>query len=58
MDLLTKRELAKFLSISPKTIDRWVSEREIPFLRIGRLVRFEYDEIVAWLDGRRIAVAA
>ncbi len=49
--LLTKREIAYFLNVSIKTIDKKVSLNEIPFMKIGRLVRFNIREVLAWLNG-------
>ena len=49
--LLTKKEIANFLSVSIKMIDRKVHMNEIPFLRIGRLVRFSKKRILAWAEG-------
>ena len=46
--LLTKQELAQFLNVSIKMIDRKVSLNEIPFLKIGRLVRFSKREVLSW----------
>ncbi len=49
--LLTKNEIAKFLNVSVKMIDRKVHMNEIPFLKIGRLVRFSKKRILAWAEG-------
>jgi excisionase family DNA binding protein len=46
--LLTKKEVADFLSISIKMIDRKVSMNEIPFLKIGKLVRFDKEKVLRW----------
>lgn len=48
--LLTKQELAQFLNVSIKMIDRKVSMNEIPFLKIGRLVRFSKKKILSWAE--------
>lgn len=48
--LLTKQELANFLNVSIKMIDRKVSMNEIPFLKIGRLVRFSKKKILSWAE--------
>ena len=48
--LLTKREIADFLNVSVKMIDRKVSMNEIPFLKIGRLVRFDKKRVRAWAE--------
>lgn len=49
--LLNKRELAEFLNVSVKTIDKKVHLNEIPFMKIGRLVRFSKSKILAWAEG-------
>jgi excisionase family DNA binding protein len=46
--LLSKKEIATYLSISVKTIDKMVFYDEIPYLKVGRLVRFEKDKVLAW----------
>lgn len=49
--LLTKKELASFLNVSVKMIDRKVLLKEIPYLKIGSLVRFNKKEVLAWAQG-------
>lgn len=49
--LLTKQDVADFLQVSIKTIDKKVHLEEIPFLKIGRLVRFEKGIVLAWARG-------
>jgi excisionase family DNA binding protein len=39
--LLTTEQAAKYLTIKPWTLRAWVSQRKIPFVKIGRCVRFE-----------------
>lgn len=48
--LLTKQEIAKFLNVSIKMIDKKVHLNTIPFLKIGRLVRFSKSRILAWAE--------
>lgn len=48
--LLTKKELAEFLNVSIKMIDRKVHMNEIPHLKVGRLVRFNKRSILAWAN--------
>jgi hypothetical protein len=33
-----------------------VAERRIPYIKLGHLLRFDPDEITAWLDGQRVEV--
>lgn len=42
-------ELATILSISKNTIYSWISQRKIPYIKVGRLVRFDAKEIDRWL---------
>jgi len=53
-DILTKQELAEFLDVSERTIERWIVERAIPFIVLpkrGRKcnVRFLKSTIILWL---------
>jgi excisionase family DNA binding protein len=42
---ITKTELAKFLGVSPRTVDSYVSSRRIPYIKLGRLVRFRLADV-------------
>ncbi len=50
--LMTVREVARELGVSHHTIYSWVSQRRIPFLKIGRLLRFDATAIAQWLRER------
>lgn len=39
--LLKKEEMAAILRITPRTLEHWMAEGRIPFLRISRTVRFD-----------------
>lgn len=40
--LVSKQELAVALGVSPRTIDNWMAQRRIPFIRLSaRLIRFD-----------------
>ena len=52
--LLTARELAEYLGLSPATVLRRWRSGEIPGFRIAsNVVRFDRDEIHRWLDAKR-----
>ena len=48
--LLTMDELAERLGVTPRHIRRLVAERRVPFLRVGRFIRFDPAKIATWLD--------
>lgn len=52
MDVAT---LAAHLGLTVRTIRRKVAQGEIPFLKLGHLIRFDAVEINAWLDQARVA---
>lgn len=50
--LLTKEEFRVILKCKSATINHLVSSRQIPFLMIGKEVRFRLDSIEKWLEAR------
>jgi len=48
--LLTVHEVAAFLRSTPASIYDKVKRRVIPYLKLGRSVRFDADQIKAWLQ--------
>ncbi len=48
--LLTKKQLADRLALSPSFINKLMSEEGLPHFKIGRAVRFRVREVVAWLQ--------
>jgi len=53
-ELLDLEEVARRLSTSPRHIRRMVFERRIPFVKVGRFVRFVPDDLARWLDEQRV----
>jgi len=47
--LLTVQGLADYLGLKVSTIQRWVRERKVPTVQIGRTIRFERKEVVKHL---------
>jgi excisionase family DNA binding protein len=45
-------ELADRLGITVRHVRRLVAQRRVPYLKVGRLVRFDPVEIAEWLDTR------
>jgi excisionase family DNA binding protein len=44
--LLSKKEVAARLRISPRTLDQWMRAGRVPFLKIGRSVRFRFPAVL------------
>ena len=52
--LLRKRELAEKLAISKRTLDVWMQKGRIPFLKVGRSVRFRWPDVLEKLNAYRV----
>jgi excisionase family DNA binding protein len=46
--------VAEVLGVTPRHIQRLVAERRIPYLKVGRFVRFDRAELSVWLDEQRV----
>jgi excisionase family DNA binding protein len=53
-DLIDLPTLARRLGVNQRHIRRLVSERRIPFVKWGHLLRFDPAEIDAWIDHARV----
>ncbi len=51
--LLDRPTLAGLLGTSERHVRRLVAERRIPFIRVGRFIRFEPSATGRWLEERR-----
>jgi len=47
---LTIEEMAAYLKLAEQTIRRWVLNREIPYRKIKKVIRFRVSEIERWID--------
>jgi len=53
--LIGSGELAQRLGVSDRHIRRLVRERRIPYVRWGRVLRFDPAEIDEWVEANRTA---
>ena len=53
--LIDITELGKRTSIKTATLRKYVAKRKIPFVKVGRLVRFRPSEIDGWIASRAVA---
>ena len=47
------QELADLLGISKNTVYSWTCQKRIPYLKVGRLVKFDRGDIEGWIKGRK-----
>jgi excisionase family DNA binding protein len=58
MSLLTVKAVSERLQVKPSTVYLWAAQGTIPHLKLGRLLRFDRDEIEHWLLTCRHGVQA
>jgi len=52
--LLGVDELAEYLGVKKWTLYTWVSQRRIPFVKCGRLTKFDLRDIEHWIEENKI----
>ncbi|MBK4218088.1 helix-turn-helix domain-containing protein [Paracoccus caeni] len=52
---LSVEEIADYLGVSKDTVYGWISRREMPAHKVGRLWKFKIDEIDEWVRNGKAA---
>ena len=54
--VLTTKEAADFLQIPARTLENWRCNQRynLPYIKIGRLIRYRMIDLVAWINSSRI----
>jgi excisionase family DNA binding protein len=55
--LMTRCEAASLLGVRPQTLAAWASTKRypLPYVKVGRLVRYRRDDLLAFLSSRTIS---
>ena len=57
-DLMTAEQVAKLTGMAIETLAQWRSQkRGIPYLKIGRAVRYDPADVQKYLEGCRVSVS-
>ena len=48
--LLTAKQVSELIEVRPSTVYQWVHVGLIPYVKIGKCVRFKKDELFRWID--------
>ena len=54
--LLDIKEVADYIGLSVHTLYTMVSQRRIPFVKMGRLTKFDREEIDKWITSHSVKV--
>lgn len=52
--VLDKETLAAYLHVDVSWINRQITDRAIPYIKMGKYTRFRKSHIDRWLDGKKI----
>jgi excisionase family DNA binding protein len=52
--LMSVPEAAAYTGVSPDTIYTWVSQRRIPFTKMGKLVKFDVELLDKWIKEKTV----
>lgn len=53
--LATAKEVAEYLNVHPKSVDRWASQGAgPPFFKIEGARRYRWSEVLEWLEARKV----
>ena len=58
-DYLHTAEAAEYLGVLPPTLTNWRCTRKypLPFIKVGRLVRYRIEDVERFLESRTVGVA-
>ncbi|HOE68033.1 MAG TPA: helix-turn-helix domain-containing protein [Candidatus Omnitrophota bacterium] len=48
--LMTARQVSELLEVNPSTVYQWVHLGLIPYVKLGKCVRFKKIELFRWID--------
>lgn len=55
--MLDVKEVARLLTVSEKTVYRWIAKNEIPAYKIGESYRFNRVELLEWATAHKIKIS-
>jgi len=53
--LLNINETAEYMGLSKNTLYSWVWQRRIPFVKCGRLTKFDIRDIDKWIEAKKVS---
>ena len=52
MNLINKKQMAQKLAVTPRTVENWMNEGYVQYIKIGRCVRYDLEDVIAALKRR------
>jgi excisionase family DNA binding protein len=54
--LINRQQVSEILSVGVISVDRLRQSGKLPYIKVGRLVRFEYQDVIQCLENLRKGV--
>ncbi len=52
--LVSVKEAAVYTGLSPHTLYTMVSQRRVPYVKLGRLTKFDVGQLQAWIEAHTV----
>jgi len=52
--LINADEASQMIDVRRDTLYRWVSQRRIPYVKVGRSTKFDVEQIEEWIKERTV----
>ena len=52
--LIDIAHVSEHLGVKVNTVYSWVNQRKIPYVKVGRLIKFDLQDINQWIANRKI----
>ena len=52
--LIDIEHVSEHLGVKVNTVYSWVNQRKIPYVKVGRLIKFDLQDINQWIAERKI----
>jgi len=52
--LIDMKTVSEQLGVTKNTLYSWCCQKKIPYVKIGRLTKFDQKDIDAWVEARKI----
>jgi excisionase family DNA binding protein len=53
-NLISTKEAAAMLGVSPLTLESWKARKYIPFVRLGRRTLYDPHDLEAWIEKNKV----
>ena len=54
--LIDVEHVSEHLGVKVNTVYSWVNQRKIPYVKVGRLIKFDLQDINQWIADRKMAI--